>query len=44
MLELKKKLNKVLRNKGAYNNFDYFQQEKIKLDESESEEDDNKKD
>lgn len=24
MLELKKKLNKVLKNKGTYNNFDYF--------------------
>ncbi|CDW91752.1 UNKNOWN [Stylonychia lemnae] len=37
MLELKKKLNKVLKNKGAYNNFDYFQQEQTKLEEKQKE-------
>ena len=26
MLELKKKLNKVLKNKGAYNNYDFVQE------------------
>ena len=43
MLQLKKKLNKVLKNKGQYNNLDYYQQELQHAEQLKQQEEQDKK-